>query len=120
LRSHWIGEVAGDFHGRRAPMASWTPQENWDSASIVIRSRASVTHSPADCGGNFWCSPRARLFRDVGVASLLWLGVWTWYFAQRSAANIVDHTGVACEAAVRARRGARSIPWRRLARHMLR
>jgi MFS family permease len=102
-------------------MASWTRVASWGFAQGITHSFARIGNAvtpPLMAGLMVFVSWRAS-FVILGLASLLWLFVWVWYFRN----DPRDHPAIAKPdlAALPAPvgRSARTVPWLPLARHML-
>jgi MFS family permease len=102
-------------------MASWTRVGSWGFAQGITHSFARIGNAvtpPLMAGLLVFFSWRGS-FVFLGLASLLWLFAWVWYFRN----DPRDHPAITkpdLEALPPpASRTARSVPWLALARHML-
>jgi MFS family permease len=115
-----VGEGAGFPTATRA-MASWTPQGSWGFAQGIVHSFSRIGNAvtPPLMAGLLMFSSWRRSFAILGVASLLWLVVWVWFFRN----DPREHPAItAAELATlpgRVSRGPHAVPWLRLARHVL-
>ena len=115
-----FGEGAGFPTATRA-MASWTPQGNWGFAQGIVHSFARIGNAltPPIVAGILVFTTWRGSFVILGAVSLLWLGVWAWYFRNDPREHFSITLEILAKLPVRAAGGARSIPWLRLARHMM-
>jgi MFS family permease len=115
-----FGEGAGFPTATRA-MASWTPQGSWGFAQGIVHSFGRIGNAvtPPIMAGLLVFSPWRGSFVILGALSLVWLIVWAWYFRddphEHSAITAADIETLP----VRASGSARTIPWLRLARHIM-
>jgi sugar phosphate permease len=115
-----FGEGAGFPTATRA-MASWTPQSNWGFAQGIVHSFARIGNAvtPPIMAGLLVFSTWRGSFVILGSVSLLWLVMWIWYFRD----DPREHPGMTLAVLetlpVRAGGAAGTIPWLRLARHMM-
>jgi MFS family permease len=115
-----FGEGAGFPTATRA-MATWMPRGSWGFAQGIVHSFSRL--------GNALTPPFIALllltvswrgvFAILGIASFVWMVAWAWFFRDDPEA----HPGVTREelAVLPSREGMRqeSVPWLRLARHIL-
>ncbi len=102
-------------------MSSWVPQGRWGFAQGITHTFSRLGNAvtpPVVALLIAWFSWRASFF-ILAPLSLLWVGVWLWYFRD----DPRDHPGVTKEDLARlperARAGEkRNIPWFRLAKRM--
>ena len=115
-----FGEGAGFPTATRA-MASWTPQGNWGFAQGIVHSFARIGNAvtPPIMAGLLVYSTWRGSFVILGVASLLWLVVWAWYFRNDPREHPSMTPPILSSLPLRAAGAARSVPWLRLARHMM-
>jgi sugar phosphate permease len=104
-----FGEGAGFPTATRA-MASWTPQSRWGFAQGLVHSFARIGNAvtPPLMAGLLIFTTWRGSFAILGAVSLLWPAAWIWYF--RDSPNELPVPGAG---------SAPSIPWLRLARHVL-
>jgi sugar phosphate permease len=114
-----FGEGAGFPTATRA-MASWTPQSSWGFAQGLVHSFGRIGNAvtPPIMAGLFVFSTWRGSFVILGTASLVWLVMWVWYFRDDPREHPAMTPAVLETLPVRAG-GARTIPWLRLARHMM-
>jgi MFS family permease len=115
-----FGEGAAFPTATRA-MTNWTPEARWGFAQGIAHSFARIGNAltpPLMAGLLVWASWRVS-FVVVGLASLVWLCVWAWFFRN----NPREHpaiTSADLAALPSQTTGERPrIPWLRLARRML-
>jgi MFS family permease len=115
-----FGEGAAFPTATRA-MTSWTPVARWGFAQGIAHSFARIGNAltpPLMAGLLVWVSWRVS-FVIVGLASLIWLCVWAWFFRN----NPREHPAItAADLATLPSQttGERPrVPWLRLARRML-
>jgi MFS family permease len=115
-----FGEGAGFPTATRA-MASWTPQGSWGFAQGIVHSFARIGNAltPPIVTGLLVYSTWRGSFVILGVVSLLWLVMWAWYFRNDPREHPSMTRAVLETLPVRSASAARSIPWLRLARHMM-
>lgn len=115
-----FGEGAGFPTATRA-MASWTPQGNWGFAQGIVHSFARIGNAvtPPIVAGLLVYSTWRGSFVILGLVSLLWLVAWTWYFRNDPREHSSITPAILATLPRRTPGAARSIPWVRLARHML-
>lgn len=115
-----FGEGAGFPTATRA-MASWTPQGNWGFAQGIVHSFARIGNAvtPPIMAGLLLFSTWRASFVMLGSVSLLWLVVWTWYFRNDPREHPAMTAAVLETLPVRASGAARTIPWLRLAQHVM-
>ena len=115
-----FGEGAGFPTATRA-MASWTPRGSWGFAQGIVHSFARIGNAvtPPIVAGLLVFSTWRGSFVILGAVSLLWLVVWVWYFRDDPREHPAMTPAVLETLPVRAAGAARTIPWLRLARHML-
>jgi len=115
-----FGEGAGFPTATRA-MASWTPQASWGFAQGIVHSFARIGNAvtPPIVAGLLVFSTWRGSFVILGAVSLLWLIAWFWYFRDDPRQHPAMTPAVLDTLPVRAAGAARTIPWLRLARHML-
>jgi MFS family permease len=115
-----FGEGAGFPTATRA-MASWTPQGNWGFAQGIVHAFARIGNAvtPPIMAGLLVYSTWRGSFVILGMASLLWLVAWAWYFRNDPREHPSMTPTILASLPVRAAGAARSIPWLRLARHMM-
>lgn len=115
-----FGEGAGFPTATRA-MASWTPQGNWGFAQGLVHSFARIGNAvtPPIMAGLLLFSTWRVSFVMLGAVSLLWLIAWLWYFRNDPREHPAMTPAVLATLPVRAAGAARTIPWLRLARHVM-
>jgi MFS family permease len=115
-----FGEGAGFPTATRA-MASWTPQRSWGFAQGIVHSFARIGNAvtPPIVAGLLAFSTWRGSFVILGAASLLWLVAWLWYFRDDPRSHPSMTPTILETLPVRAAGAARTIPWLRLARHVL-
>jgi MFS family permease len=115
-----FGEGAGFPTATRA-MASWTPQGNWGFAQGIVHSFARIGNAvtPPIMAGLLLFSSWRGTFVMLGAVSLLWLIVWLWYFRNDPREHSAMTPAILATLPVRASGAARTIPWLRLARHVM-
>jgi len=115
-----FGEGAGFPTATRA-MASWTPRASWGFAQGLVHSFARIGNAvtPPIVAGLLVFSTWRRSFVILGTVSLLWLIVWAWYFRDDPREHPSMTSAVLETLPVRADGAARTIPWLRLARHVM-
>ena len=101
-------------------MASWTRAGSWGFAQGITHSFARMGNAvtpPLMAGLLVFFSWRGS-FEFLGLASLLWLFAWAWYFRNEPRAHpAINKTDLA--SLPPPGRAARNVPWLALARHML-
>jgi MFS family permease len=115
-----FGEGAGFPTATRA-MASWTPQGNWGFAQGIVHSFARIGNAvtPPIMAGLLLFSTWRGTFVMLGAVSLLWLVAWLWYFRNDPREHPAMTAAVLETLPVPAAGPARTIPWLRLARHVM-
>ena len=115
-----FGEGAGFPTATRA-MASWTPQGKWGFAQGIVHSFARIGNAvtPPIMAGLLLFSTWRGTFVMLGAASLLWPVVWAWYFRNDPREHPAMTPAVLGTLPVRAGGATRTIPWLRLARHVM-
>jgi MFS family permease len=115
-----FGEGAGFPTATRA-MASWTPQGRWGFAQGIVHSFARIGNAvtPPIMAGLLVLSTWRGSFVILGTVSLLWLVAWAWYFRDDPREHPSMTPAVLRTLPVRAGGAARTIPWLRLARHVM-
>jgi MFS family permease len=115
-----FGEGAGFPTATRA-MASWTPQRNWGFAQGIVHSFARIGNAvtPPIMAGLLLFSTWRGTFVMLGALSLLWPIVWLWYFRNNPREHSAMTPAILATLPVRAAGAARTIPWLRLARHVM-
>jgi MFS family permease len=115
-----FGEGAGFPTATRA-MASWTPQGRWGFAQGIVHSFGRIGNAltPPIVAGLLTISTWRGSFVILGCVGLLWLVVWVWYFRDDPRAHSAMTPAVLQTLPVRASGPAGTIPWLRLARHMM-
>ena len=115
-----LGEGAA-FPAATRALASWTPETRWGFAQGITHSFARLGNALTPlliAGLLVWGSWRES-FVIVGLASLIWLCVWAWYFRD----DPRKHPGITPAELADLPTGSRSdrprVPWLRLARVML-
>jgi MFS family permease len=114
-----FGEGAGFPTATRA-MASWTPRESWGFAQGIVHSFSRIGNAvtPALMAGLLMFSSWRGSFAILGVASLPWLIVWTWYFRNDPREHPAITAAELARLPVGVSRGAPTVPWLRLAQHI--
>ena len=109
------------FPSATRAMASWTPVGSWGFAQGIAHSFARMGNAvtpPLMAALLAFVSWRGS-FLILGLASLAWLFVWAWYFRN----DPRDHPAITKAdlevLPAPAGRAPRTVPWLRLARHML-
>jgi MFS family permease len=115
-----FGEGAGFPTATRA-MASWTPQGRWGFAQGIVHSCARVGNAvtPPIMAGLLVFSTWRSSFVILGAATLLWPAAWVWYFRNDPREHPAMTPAVLATLPVQAAGAVRTIPWLRLARHVL-
>jgi MFS family permease len=115
-----FGEGAGFPTATRA-MASWTPQGNWGFAQGIVHSFSRIGNAvtPPIMAGLLVFSTWRHSLAILGGLTLLWLLVWTWYFRNDPREHRSMTAAMLDTLPVRATGTARTIPWLRLALHVL-
>jgi MFS family permease len=115
-----FGEGAGFPTATRA-MASWTAQGSWGFAQGIVHAFGRIGNAvtPPVVAGLLMFSTWRGSFVILGAVSLLWLGVWAWYFRDDPREHPAMTAALLKTLPVPAAGAARTIPWLRLARHML-
>ena len=115
-----FGEGAGFPTATRA-MASWTPQGNWGFAQGLVHSFARIGNAvtPPIMAGLLLFATWRVSFVMLGAVSLLWLIAWLWYFRNDPREHPAMTPVLLATLPVRAAGAARTIPWLRLARHVM-
>jgi MFS family permease len=115
-----FGEGAGFPTATRA-MASWTPQGNWGFAQGIVHSFARIGNAvtPPIMAGLLLFSTWRFTFVVLGGVSLLWLVAWLWYFRNDPREHPGMTPAVLETLPIRAAGAARTVPWLRLARHIM-
>jgi MFS family permease len=115
-----FGEGAGFPTATRA-MASWTPQSSWGFAQGLVHSFGRIGNAvtPPLVAGLLVFSTWRASFAILGALSLLWPVVWAWYFRDDPREHSAMTSAVLETLPVRAGGAAGTIPWLRLARHMM-
>ena len=115
-----LGEGAAFPTATRA-MTNWMPESRWGSAQGITHSFARIGNAltpPIIAGLLVWVSWRES-FVIVGLASLLWLCVWVWFFRN----DPREHPSITAAdlAALPSRTASERprVPWLRLTRRML-
>jgi MFS family permease len=115
-----FGEGAAFPTATRA-IATWTPKSRWGFAQGITHSFARIGNAltpPLIVGLLMWVSWRGS-FVIVGLASLVWLCVWAWYFRDDPRKHFAI-TYADLSTLPPPRTGVRpGVPWSRLARRML-
>jgi sugar phosphate permease len=102
-------------------MATWIPVRDWGFAQGITHSFGRIGNAvtPPLMAGLLLFVTWRRSFVILGLASLVWLIVWAWYFRN----DPREHPGItATDLAALPERGSGSrpvIPWLRLARRIL-
>jgi MFS family permease len=102
-------------------MSAWIPVRDWGFAQGITHSfgRIGNAATPALMAAMFLLLSWRRSFVILGLASLLWLFVWVWYFRN----DPREHPGItAADLAALPKplgRDRPAIPWLRLARRIL-
>ena len=112
-----LGEGAANSTATRA-MSIWLPAERWGFAQGITHSfaRAGNALAPPVMVALFAVTSWRNSFYAVGSASLVWLGVWAWYFRDDPRTHpAVSQADLDALPAPAARQSVR-IPWLRLAR----
>lgn len=115
-----FGEGAALPTATRA-MAIWTPASRWGFAQGITHAFARIGNAvtPMLLAGMLLFMSWRVCFLVLGIASLLWLVVWMWFYRD----DPHDHPGITpAELAVLPARSAKSrpnIPWMRLGRRIL-
>jgi MFS family permease len=115
-----FGEGAGFPTATRA-MASWTPRGSWGFAQGLVHSFGRIGNAvtpPVMAGLLVFCTWRGS-FVILGGVSLLWLAAWAWYFRNDPREHPAITSGLLGTLPVRTTDAARTIPWLRLARHVM-
>ncbi len=119
-----FGEGAGFPTATRA-MTSWTPKSNWGFAQGLVHSFGRIGNAvtPPIMGGLLVFMSWRVSFVVIGALSLLWLVPWVWYFRDdprdHPAMTVTLLTLQRDALPVRAAGVPQTIPWVRLARHMM-
>jgi MFS family permease len=115
-----FGEGAGFPTATRA-MATWTPQGSWGFAQGIVHSFGRIGNAvtPPIMAGLLVFSTWRGSFVILGSVSLLWLAAWAWYFRNDPREHPAMTRAVLETLPARAGGASRTIPWLRLARHMM-
>lgn len=115
-----FGEGAGFPTATRA-MASWTPQGNWGFAQGLVHSFARIGNAvtPPIMAGLLLFATWRVSFVMLGAVSLLWLIAWLWYFRNDPREHPAMTPVILATLPVQTAGAARTIPWLRLARHVM-
>jgi MFS family permease len=115
-----FGEGAGFPTATRA-MASWTPQGNWGFAQGLVHSFARIGNAvtPLIVARLLLLTTWRGSFVMLGSVSLLWPAVWAWYFRNDPREHRSMTAAILGTLPVRTAGAARTIPWLRLARHVM-
>jgi MFS family permease len=115
-----FGEGAGFPTATRA-MASWTPRSSWGFAQGLVHSFGRIGNAvtPPIMAGLLVFPTWRKSFVILGAVSLLWLAAWAWYFRDDPREHPSITSAVLDTLPVRTTDTARTIPWLRLARHMM-
>jgi MFS family permease len=115
-----LGEGAGFPTATRA-MASWTPRGSWGFAQGIVHAFGRIGNAvtPPMVAGLLAFSTWRGSFVILGTVSLLWLVAWAWYFCDDPREHPAMTPTLLNTLPVPANAAARTIPWLRLARHML-
>lgn len=114
-----FGEGAAFPTATRA-MSSWTPAGRWGFAQGITHSfsRIGIAITPPLVAGLLVFATWRGSFVILGLASLLWLFVWAWYFRndprEHRAITPAELAALPAHTA-----GRRQVPWLRLARRIL-
>jgi len=114
-----FGEGAGFPSATRA-MASWMPRGSWGFAQGIVHSFGRIGNAltPLIMAGLLVFFSWRYSFVILGSVSLLWLVAWVWYFRN----DPIEHpsiTSAVLETLPVRTAGTRTIPWLRLARHVM-
>jgi len=111
----------GAFPTATRAMTNWLPEARWGFAQGITHSFARIGNAftpPLIAGLLVWVSWRVS-FLVVGLASLIWLCVWAWFFRndprEHPAITAADLAALPSQTA----RERPRVPWLRLARRML-
>ena len=115
-----VGQGAGFPTATRA-MASWTPRGSWGFAQGITHSFSRIGNAvtPPLMAGLLVFSSWRGSFAILGVASLLWLMAWVWFFRNDPREHPAITAAELATLPVRVSRGPHAVPWLRLARHVL-
>jgi MFS family permease len=115
-----FGEGAGFPTATRA-MASWMPQQSWGFAQGIVHSFGRIGNAvtPPILAGLLVFSTWRGSFVILGAVSLLWPVAWAWYFRNDPREHPAMTLAILKTLPVRASGAAPTIPWLRLARHMM-
>jgi MFS family permease len=115
-----FGEGAAFPTATRA-MSSWTPAGSWAFAQGITHSFARIGNAitpPLMAALLVFVSWRGS-FVILGLATLMWLFVWAWYFRDDPGKHPSITEADLAALPVRSATGRRAIPWRPLARRIL-
>ncbi len=115
-----FGEGAGFPTATRA-MTNWTPRGSWGFAQGLVHSFGRIGNAvtPPIVAGLLVFSTWRESFVMLGAVSLLWLVVWASYFRDDPREHPAMTPAVMETLPVPGGGAERTIPWLRLARHML-
>jgi MFS family permease len=115
-----FGEGAGFPTATRA-MASWTPRGSWGFAQGLVHSFSRIGNAvtPSLMAGLLLLSSWRGSFAMLGGASLLWPVAWAWFFRNDPREHPGITTAELATLPVRLSRSPQTVPWLRLARHVL-
>jgi len=115
-----FGEGAGFPTATRA-MANWTPQRSWGFAQGIVHSFGRIGNAvtPLIMAELLFFSTWRNSFVMLGAVSLLWPLAWGWYFRNDPRDHPAITPAILDTLPVRAVSRTRTIPWLRLARHVM-
>ncbi|HEX5227761.1 MAG TPA: MFS transporter [Bryobacteraceae bacterium] len=115
-----LGEGAAFSTATRA-MSTWTPAGRWGFAQGIVHSFAHIGNAltPPLMIALFALITWRGSFVAMGSASLIWLGVWAWYFRDDPRKHSAITQADLATLPARATGSRPSVPWLRLARRIL-
>lgn len=102
-------------------MSSWTPSEQWGFAQGITHSFARIGNAatPPLMAALLAVATWRVSFVILGLASLLWLLVWVWYFRNDPRQHPWISAADLAALPTHTRRSRPEVPWIALARHIL-
>lgn len=102
-------------------MSTWIPVRDWGFAQGVTHSFARIGNAatPPLMAALLLVASWRRCFVILGLASLVWLLVWVWYFRNDPRQHPAITEADLQDLPAPARHGRTAIPWLRLARRIL-
>src|SRR5260221_5531811 len=115
-----IGEGATFPTATRA-MAAWVPERNWGLRQAITHSSARIGNAvtPPLIAALFGRGSWRGAFVVLALLSLIWVGVWLWYFREIPAAPPLTAEELATLPARSRGNATTPVPWLKLFRRML-